>query len=741
MNKKYINLIAAVAVVAIFICLGLWKFHDVLVNPNLSLTNQGDGLWYISAVHAFNEFVREGNYSALFGDKFQYDILSLSLTEPLSSSIYWKWNWYILGSFLSPIKVYDINALIAFVLIGIAGYVLARELGANFIISLLSAFLLSHLDVFYQRMDGHLLGLGTYYAPIFLTWSAIRAGKKAILSRMLIFILLLIFNFTVNEYYGYFGFFFGCLLFAGYIFVYNKNWIIPRKIIIRNICISILLFLVLMCIIYPHYIGSKLIGVFNSYLNISPDHHFAWNEFIAYSLWNPATLFIPGFNFLRLFLCNISLYNRPVFQNTVGEMTFRIGIIIPVITLISCIYYFIKFYSKKIKSDIFIHNEFIIWVYAAVIMVIFCLNPRYIFSFVPLTFKIAPMFRVGVRSLLYFDIAIIAMFILFMQKIVNDLIQRVNLLPQDLHTKRIYKSTFVLSCLIISYFALADVSNNNFLNKFYSVSLPVTKSYSILKDKPNGFLVELPVFSPVITPPEENYIYLYNRIFHGKPILNTVYTGSENVIFREALHKLSTQMNAPDSKLLNKLKRAGVQYIVANKNSKFDFSYLSRTDLLEKIAQDDWRIIYQFKREKPVNIDINSARESFLEQFIFDGTAIAVLSKGCGPIVNIDNASLRSCEQNALIQLKSYYTRPVQLELCLVIEPLVSSISALNISSKYFSEEVELKTKKVVYKKNITILSNENIVLKLKTNRDSISYDKEKNIYSYWIKTINLKLL
>ncbi|MEI6127807.1 MAG: hypothetical protein WCQ99_14770 [Pseudomonadota bacterium] len=597
------RLYSLIIVTAFFTLFGLWKFSDVLFIPGMCLTNAGDGLGALTMYHSFSEDIQSGNYSVLFGDRYTYKNICFGIAMNGGMNIFWKLHMFLLGSLCSPETQYDLTCLISFILIGIGGFLLARTLGVSFLCALFAAILVSHLDNFRVRISGH-IHLAAYYMPFFLLVAAVKAGKLPSLKNLIISSLLAALNFNLNEYYGYFGLFFALFIFTGYAVIYSSKHSINIRTGVKNLIIAASVFVVALFLLYPNTIALKAWDMLfhTTYSSISLDSARPWTDFIHYATGNPYYLFKPGMPFL------LDLFPSKYFNNHLWEFSFRIGTVIPVCICSLFLCFTLKALLIRSNPESFVMKESLVWICGSLFIALFGLSPdRYIISLVPFTHKIAPMFRVGVRAFLFVDIALVISFTLLLS-------HTISFIATAFIAKKAKRAAgyFVIAWLMFA--ACADVSNSSLLQKIIAYPLPDTIVYSVLKNKPEGLLLEVPFHSPYDYPPEATYIYFYNYVAHNKPIVNTPW-GLEDKKLLESLHQFSLKANSPNDQNLDELKRSGIRYIAAHSKNyifkascldqdimkkidlfgdkTFDFSYLDRSNAFKKIAADGSITIYE----------------------------------------------------------------------------------------------------------------------------------------------------
>jgi hypothetical protein len=561
------------AVLAIFLIIGIVKFYPILTSPLLCLSEtRGDGIGAIGGIYSFKEYFDKEGVKALYGATFPVNQnIGFGLTGSAMWPYFWKTQMFILTHIfdLSPKNVYNFIGLLSFVLIGYAGFLLVLELGGGYFFSILAGLLFCHSDAFYGRLGAHLLGLGSFYPCLLLAWASIRAAKKPSLRRLLVFACLLAFNFNSNEYYGYFGFFFSAILFATYALIF-KTFVIDGgwKRFTTTIFISLSAFTFFMCVLYPDMVfwqvADKIYSVVGStaagsnMVDMAAVVH-PFGEFDYYSAKNPLTVLSSTYSpWNHLLEKGITLAGSP------GEFTFRTGlfvILLPCCFLILCL--LIQLKKKSISSDSCYYMKiFLSFLPACLLMYLFSTPPSHWWSLVPLTYKIAPMFRVSLRSWIYIDIAVISMFCLcggLLLKRISDEFTRTD--------RRWRWMPHAAAILLASYSAIVvfDLAGTRIINSIPCHRLPDVSFYEKIKEYPRGLLLELPCET---FPPETSYILIYNRIAHACPIANVPWfpPTPKKAALTQGINAFTSDINTYLSDdLIDDLRKSGVRYLAIDK--------------------------------------------------------------------------------------------------------------------------------------------------------------------------------
>ncbi len=612
MKKK----IALASVLVLFALVAAVRFRDVF-KPGLALTNNGDGLGTITLIQDFKEVSkREPLWKMLFESTFSNDRIGFGIKAPDRLNVFWRVQYLVFNEFFKADDVYDFIAASGFVLIGLAGYLLLRELGLGYLVSLVGALFFANLDNFMWRIGGH-LSLAVYYMPLFFLVFCVRAGKNPTKRNMALAGLFAVLMFLHNEYYGYFGFFFGAVVLVMYFLQGRKlrRVLSENRRELVNAGVGFAVFAAGLLVLYPDLFVMKLVHVFfpgfateGAGSGGSVGHHFG--AFIAFAVDNPLAAFRPGTEAFA------DLLGRNWGKTGVGEfMTMRFGFFAPLFILVFFLSLWLLRKHGKIQLSLLVRDAKI-WVAAAIVAGLFANSPLRILSLAPLTYLAAPMFRVGARAFLYVDFAMIVVFCLYLSFVLEVVLEAAK-------KREISRSAGFLALAVAGVaFSFWDTSGGRLWKKIDALPLPDSSVYKAIAESPEGHVLELPYYSPLTSPPELNYDYIYFRGSYGYTLVNTPYHPPQNVLFTAQLDEFSKRANNPSDGFLNTLSKTGVRYIVVNKG--FDRAVVERSKLTRKIAEGSGKTIYELV---PVP---GYATESFLQTFLYQEPVVEFLNGAYG---------------------------------------------------------------------------------------------------------------
>ncbi len=570
---KKINL-PFTGVLFFLISYSLFKYSKVMFSGDLALANSGDGLGTIAGIFALQDLVHNGGWQYLFSDLAWYENHGQALAAPGPSSQFWKMVSFIVGSFFVPETAYDVIAMIGYFLTSLIAYVLFRYLGLNRTLSLILCISFASMDNTLVRAQAHLFGLGVAFAPLLVALLTVYAAKNRTTRALIYLALAHVFNFNVNEYYGYFGVFFTIsFLFSSFTLNIRKQGVLDLLV---PLSVALLFFILLMLLLYPNVIFEPAFNALFGKNDVptTSSHTHDWNSFSIYTLKSVYPIFES--NILSL----DRLMNREVFHSETWEMSYRLGIVVP------CLIIFLNFviFIKDFPYFILTAKKIFPWLVAASVLFLFALDVRKPYSLVFLTYELAPMFRVGLRSLLYFNVAMFSILSISIVGITKVYSEELNNIKY-----KIFGFSLILALLLVHN----DTTRIDMFQKFPGLKFSSTSPYESVKEMPSGILLEIPFYSPISDPPESNYQYMVNRMFHEKALANQVYYGSNNTVYREELDTLSKKVNDLSTDTLDELIYGGVSYIAVSNESLNSLESLYTSNKVALIVSDETISIFE----------------------------------------------------------------------------------------------------------------------------------------------------
>ncbi len=591
----------------IFFLMGLWQFQEGLFDSQNNVYIGGeanDNIVSINHIETLKDKVSSQGILSLFASStpMEEGLSNLGEEKKDNGLIILDILLYILSLFFNSNLAYNLTSFISFLSIACAGYLLSREIGVGPFFSMIVALFLTHLETFEYKFNMH-VDLASYQYPILLIWASLRIGRNPTLTNLSILALLFPIFSSLGLYYGYFGIFFCTTLILGYWFLYKKYKELLKLKFLFHVLLSFFILLIAFYIFHP---------VIRDILNQVLFEHAHFNlheqtpvkrDFYEYNFWslnNIFSIFQTGIMSLRSFFPFTAMTE----EGKGTETVYRIGFGIPLL-FIFLQYYFYKVKTKNktnknknninqnenIQFQIFHSREVYIWLLAMFVILGFSVNESYFFSLVRFSYNIVPSFRVGIRALIYFNIALIVIVLYYMENFYK--LQKI----KYKHIK--YKEIFMGVVLIFLYLDVM-APGDPLYPKIYEAKLRVEqKAYLALRERPQGFLLELPLSSERVMPTWENeYLYYHFQATHRKKLVNSLHDASyrpgENWL-RESLLMIWNQMTEAD---LENLRQAKIRYIAIhptrNIGIPMNFDIFNSTKKLRLLSRDSYTSIFEF---------------------------------------------------------------------------------------------------------------------------------------------------
>lgn len=563
-----------VALVALaFGALGLWRVSDAFLRPGYSLSEPwGDGIGTMGLIfdHA-HRFGRAG-LKAAFWDLYRSPDIGGGLHAPMVTTTFWRIQFWALGKIFSIDNVYDFLCWSGFALNGLFAYFLTRELGCGRVAASFVGLAVVSLDVFDSRVSGHLT-MAFFYYQLLACWLVIRAAKQPTFARMTAASAGLWLSFLGNEYYGYFAVFFCTTLFAGYRLLGERVGLCQMvSAVLRAAGVGT----GLMALSYPRMLLGGLLERWGLIADRMPSFAQPDLDFSMYALAHVATIFRPSLSWLAKAI-------GPFRPDSV-EFTFRLGTLIPALASGMLLLLVAFYFRQRSLERKHVLAQCSVWMAAGLVSLLFARTPNHFPSLVPLTRHIAPMFRVGVRAVLFVDIAgLVLLGILF-----DHFLRRELALWSVVAMRR---SSFArLSCagamFAACWLGLEDLrpANTGVFSKARASAVPHEPIYDRLASLPEGMVLELPFYLGPADNPETDYLYVANRMYHHKPVLNFMRDPHAQC---QAM-RFARDVNHPGPQTPSLLRRLGVHYLVIHTlvDRRYELQPYVRNPGLTMIAQE-----------------------------------------------------------------------------------------------------------------------------------------------------------
>lgn len=484
------------------------------------------------------------------------------LTTPNTFYHFWKLLFIGLEPFLSLDNIYDLILLTGIFLTGLMAYFLALSFNMNRPAAFLTALFTISLENIDRRLGGHMF-LAFWFAPLLMIYLVKSYVEKPKYLTSCFLSLAVVFSFLQCEYYTYFGGIFACTL--GLSLVYG-HWAESKQSIsslnnfkdqfhLKKIAPQILLGLVclvtLMLLLFP-----SLIQPYDKNITFKSRGLF---EFNLYSLRNPASLFAPGIEVLRDWIPYHSLGVK-------GEMTFRLGIF-----FWGGLAYLLKSSWSSLTS--LEKRSIKALAVAGLVCLLFAFTPGSFPWLSKLTFHLFPMFRVGVRSVLFTDMAAILVFGIVIHSVFRQSLKKSLIIP-----------------ILLTFLAFWDVQHpdRGLFGTYQTYPLPQTyPTLETLKASKPGWVLEIPMWNNKDVfefDSDQNY----RRIQHDKFLVNIV-RSHQNSPYTIKIGALTEIVNGLDSPLMEFAQTVGVQYLLVE-------SYMDADGLLPFLESGELTLLQKDER-------------------------------------------------------------------------------------------------------------------------------------------------
>lgn len=622
----------------------LFRFQESVFRTEYTAAMSPDGYCSVGGFQIFIDQMHETS-KFIFNDTFRTEKIGSGIGEPNPFSVFWKFYFLVLSNFFDSFDINVYSVFIIALLNGFLFYIFTFKFTKNTHLGFLGAVLTITLYNYHIRINGHLMGLGSIFFPILLIMSILKLTQIINLKNILLFSFASVLTFNMNEYYGFFGYWISLIVILCIVLsdLYSKRLNTPQ--LIKYSATAIVLQIILLLLLYPTILREKLI---NKLAHFDTTYIKGIAHPVDTMLHYSVKSLKEVFTFNPYFKAD-----KSVFENF--ELTYMVGIMIFIFIIINLI----LIYKKTDRLEKRIINASIIILLTSLML---CLHPDYFPSLVRINAKLAPMFRVTYRSLVYFDIISLFLF-LYSLFLLNKY--------TDASKKYVLKSYLCLSVALV----LIDLPYPNIFTKVATQKFPNSESLRFLKDDPADYkVVEIPFYPFTNSTPEKNYLYIYNYYFHRKSILNFPFADSNNHKFIENIDSFAKKMNAFNDESFKILNDLGVKIIIFNKKTKADVSekpFLAHPNL-KKIYEDEDRSIYKINRELP-----GYNTKNIVFDFLLPKDKFFDYSSSC---IEGENDYF-NCSHTAKIRFFNYLTKPVK----------IAATFEANQSDKHISKDIEFE--------------------------------------------------
>lgn len=140
----------------LFALLASNRFQDAMIDGRTAAF-PGDGWGTVGRIFDVSDNVNRRGFDAIWGDLYVSDSIKGGMKhQPGAVNPIWKTIYWIIGNTFGPQNAYVAIGLSATFLIGIAGFLLARQLSISWLFAMFFGFLLTSFSHFDLRVNGHL---------------------------------------------------------------------------------------------------------------------------------------------------------------------------------------------------------------------------------------------------------------------------------------------------------------------------------------------------------------------------------------------------------------------------------------------------------------------------------------------------------------------------------------------------------------------------------------------------------
>jgi len=350
---------------------------------------------------------------------------------------------------------------------------------------------------------------------------------------------------------------------------------------LKNGIFCSLAFFVALAIFYPF----TFLGPWLSILDITvsyPTRIIHKSEYIQYVLYNPLELFTSNFEIFSSI--NNWIEKTNYFSRNGGEFTYRIGFNIILIFTLFIFLYSILFGKIKLKNLV---HKFAPLLFLYLLTMIICIHPGHPIlgniSFVNLHMELGTGFRVNERAMTLGNVFLILIFGTVTNEFSRNIINS--------YSYRIVKLLLPPLMFLPFFASIADARFVNFRpwDRWTVQTLPESIMFAKkLHDLPKGMTMEIPYY-PDNIPTETTYIHGLNAAYHGNEITNFM---TRNIYKNVGLRWWSREVNNPNTKTIEKIRKSGIKYIIVwnnpenlpfGRNVEFDSNFYKNSFGLKKL--------------------------------------------------------------------------------------------------------------------------------------------------------------
>ena len=523
--------------------------YGPLLSPTDNPKLLEDGIGTIGWLQEIRETLQHDGLLASPLDVFSPVGIGGGLLEHRPISPPWKLFFWLSPSEVSAPTLYNAWLIFSITLNVLCAWLLTRRLRLNSLGTAAVLALIVCLENTDKRLGGH-LGFVGMWGPLLLVSALVSIpppNAKGSLYRYLVIALGVIAAFLNNEYYGFHG-----LALASIIVMHDSVQRLRSKVPSTDVLKSLAGFgvavILLMLIFFP-YSTTGMMGLakvtftaLRSKVAIdTPLSGHPIGDFENYGTTSVLSLFAPA---------ELSpIANLIPLDITLWEHSFRVGLAIPFGILILILAFWWR-KRRQQSREIATASQAFVLIAATAAATLLALKLSHPLSPAVMIFKVAPMFRVSARALVYGAIAVIAGWGWCISHLTHHFAAN--------------KHRAVLLAFVIGATALGVAEQKAFrpdgFHPIKTMAHPIPAALAFLAKEPRGTVINFPFHFRPKDPPEYVYDYYFGRACHHKPIVDGVeFYGHADA---HARFEAAGHLRGVSATMQTNLAAAGVKYIV-----------------------------------------------------------------------------------------------------------------------------------------------------------------------------------
>jgi hypothetical protein len=554
----------------------LYRMAPALLASGVTVSApNGDGLGGMSWNYCMGLFIREFGWSAyLQDDIFNNPYFGGGLNPKAVYFQPWKIVYGFLSQHLGIDQVWDFVLFVGIALTALASYWVAILLKIRPFFAFLGTILLISMENIDARITGHNT-LAFWFAPM-LQWGCMILWCRSFSWYAVIALSLIsVVSLASNEYLAWYG----GLFVAAYGLVQLYGKLRAGKIPVARLVFQAVTALVvtggLVRGIFPSMFGGLYQVVAKK---PSP------SDYNLFALRTPGSILVPNV------LVEFNWLDRR-WHGVKGEMTFRLGLV-----FWGSFAYVVARYRKLSKTVTMPNRMTVQSLVIAGVFLLACALPLSSFPWVSLFFaKALPMFRSILRAMLFFNVAMVFLFVIMLQALFDHC--------QSKGETR--KFLTILACGIpIILFDMGPFRRN--FGPYPTYSLPVAEASELaLAKEESGLVLELPIEDRANDKGRDPFM-MHRFTLHHKPILNWLVSSIPGP-YEHAYEYLRQQTRLDPARLVGEARRLGARYLLVENQLRAKIP----PDGIEEIAAGPERTAFRIKHSQEISV---SQRQAIFEE-------------------------------------------------------------------------------------------------------------------------------